>query len=234
MNRKLTYRTLLFSGFILLFSGVSPNLFVAAQAGYFSMPALILIVLLPAIALLIFTILLARWKKENVLVKTALIGALAGAAATIGLEIVRETGFLLGGMPGELPKLMGVLITNRFAQGPNTYSNFIGWSYHFWNGASFGIVLSVLFGRVRWFYGIVFALFIAAGFLASPATLALGVGTFGIDFGWGFPVTVVLAHVAYGAVFGLIEQKWLPDESGVFHALKRLVFIRHTNLSPKK
>jgi hypothetical protein len=71
---------------------------------------------------------------------------------------------------------------------------------------------------------VVLALFIAIGFMAGPATVALGVGRFGVDFGWGFPITVVLAHVAYGALFGFFDKKWLRDESGFFHQIRLLFF----------
>ncbi|NOY76669.1 MAG: hypothetical protein GXO76_02235 [Calditrichaeota bacterium] len=224
MKNQITARTLVLSLFVLLFAGISPNLLVAAQAGYFNMSELVVRVLFPSIGFLALTLLLARWKNENVLVQTVLAGALAGIIGTVGLEVVRETGFRLGGMPGDMPKLMGVMILNRFSEGPNLASNLAGWSYHFWNGASFGIVLAVLFGHIRWYYGIVLALFIAVGFMAGPATVALGVGRFGVDFGWGFPITVTLAHVAYGALFGYFDKKWLHDESGFFHQIRLLFF----------
>jgi hypothetical protein len=41
-------------------------------------------------------------------------------AATVALEVVRITGFRIGALPGDLPRLMGVLILNRFAEGPGT------------------------------------------------------------------------------------------------------------------
>ncbi len=217
MDKKFSVKKLILSLFALLFAGVSPNLLVAAQAGYAQLSTLIVRVLFPAIFLLGAVLWVAAKKGESVLFKTIWVGAVAGMVGTVGLEIVREAGFLLGGMPGEMPKLMGVMILNRFALGPNWASNLAGWAYHFWNGASFGMVLAVLFGHVKWGYGILFALFIAAGFMAGPATVALGVGRFGVDFGWGFPATVTLAHVAFGAIFGIFTKRWLPDESGIFH-----------------
>ncbi len=225
MNKKITLRTLILSNFALLFAGVSPNLLVVAQAGYAQLSSLIVWVLFPSIVLLAIVYFVARARGETNLARTMAVGAVAGIAGTVGLEIVRETGFLLGGMPGEMPKLMGVMILNRFALGPNAASNLAGWTYHFWNGASFGIVLAVLFGHVKWGYGILFALFIALGFMAGPATLALGVGRFGLDFGWGFPVTVTLAHIAFGAVFGIFSKNWLPDGSGLFRQIRSYLGI---------
>ena len=225
MKNQISLRTLILSLFVLLFAGISPNLLVLAQAGYFNLSELVVRVLFPSLGLLFLTLLFAHRKKEEVLVQTVLAGALTGIIGTVGLEVVRETGFLLGGMPGEMPKLMGVMIFNRFSEGPNLASNLAGWTYHFWNGASFGIVFVVLFGHIRWYYGILLGLLIAIGFMAGPATISLGVGRFGVDFGWGFPVTVTLAHVAYGAIFGYFDKKWLHDESGFFHQIS-LLFSR--------
>ena len=70
-------------------------------------------------------------------------------AATVALEVVRITGFRIGAMPGDLPRLMGVLILNRFAEGPGTGSDLAGWAYHFWNGAAFGIVLGHITYRLN-------------------------------------------------------------------------------------
>ncbi len=112
-------------------------------------------------------------------------GFLGGLLATVGLEIVRHVGFLLGGMPGEMPKLLGVLLLDRFALGPNWLSNIAGWGYHFWNGAAFGIVYTLLFGKPRLWGGIGFGVLIGIGFMISPATTALGIGIFGIQFNPG-------------------------------------------------
>jgi hypothetical protein len=51
---------------------------------------------------------------------------------------------------------------------------------------------------------------LAIGFLASPAVTALGIGFMGTKMP-GMPVTVVLAHVAYGASLGLVTRRWVRD-----------------------
>lgn len=136
-----------------------------------------------------------------------LAGITGGLIGTVGLEIIRHSGFLLGGMPGELPKLMGVLLVDRFAQGPSPLSNLAGWGYHFWNGTAFGIIYSLLIGKGRSWMGAIYGIIIGIGFMASPAALSLGVGLFGADFGWGFPVTVTLAHLLFGFLLGLVVQR---------------------------
>jgi len=102
-------------------------------------------------------------------------------------------------MPGNLPELMGVLLLDRFVLGPSAASTLAGFVCHFWNGASFGIIFELLAGsRSRW-WAVPYGVAIGVGFLGSAVVQALGVGLFGMDFGWRFAATVLLAHAAFGA-----------------------------------
>ena len=189
---------------VLIAAGISPNLFVAAQAGYASMSNLAVYFLIPSIIILgIIYGLSIRGELKEISFQIRN-GIIAGLIGTIGLEIIRETGFHLGGMPGEMPKLLGVLLLDRFALGPNFLSNVAGYSYHFWNGAAFGIIYSILLGRGHIWTGILYGILVGIGFMVSPAAVALGVGYFGLDFGWGFPLTVTLAHISFGSLLGWI------------------------------
>ncbi len=52
------------------------------------------------------------------ILRRTLAGGLAGLLATFGLEAFRATSFhVFEGMPGDLPRLMGVLLTDRFMLG---------------------------------------------------------------------------------------------------------------------
>lgn len=204
----------------LIAAGTSPNLFVAAQAGYASLSDLAVEYLIPSIVViaLIFIINnIMNLKGLNRQIRNGIIGGIVG---TIGLEIVREIGFHLGGMPGDMPKLLGVLLLNRFALGPDTLSNIAGWSYHFWNGAAFGIIYSILFGKGQKWLGIVYGLLVGIGFMLSPAVVAMGVGHFGVDFGIGFPVTVILAHLAFGSLLGWLIFRLNDKGISLFSTLK--------------
>ncbi len=187
---------------VLLLVGISPNLFVISQAGYASLSELAQNILIPSIVLLIIVYIANSFIGLKDLNKKIRNGLFGGLLATIGLEIVRETGFHLGGMPGDMPKLLGVFLLDRFALGPNTMSNIAGWSFHFWNGASFGIIYSILIGQGNIWKGVIFGLLVGIGFMMSPAVIALGVGYFGLDFGIGFSITVIAAHLAFGSILG--------------------------------
>jgi len=199
---KKNYKRIVLSILALFAAGISPNLFVISQAGYAKLSDLAVTFLIPSIIILAVIIAVSFLVGAKETGKQILTGLAGGAIATIGLEIVREIGFHMGGMPGDMPKLLGVLLLDRFALGPDTLSNIAGWSYHFWNGASFGIIYSLLAGKGKILHGVVFGLLMAVGFMMSPVVVALGVGRFGIDYGPGFAATVILAHIAFGSILG--------------------------------
>lgn len=207
---------------VLFLASVAPNLFPISQTGTESLSSLATDYLIPS-AVLIFVItglnFFLKYKKLNQQIYN---GMLAGLVATIGLEIVREIGFRLGGMPGDLPKLMGVLLLNRFAEGPGFWSNVAGWAYHFWNGACFGIIFSLIFGSPKIWAGIVYGFLIGIGFMVSPVTRTLGIGAFGFHFkdGYQFITTVTLAHIAFGSILGWMIYKMNTGKPNILKRLK--------------
>lgn len=90
-----------------------------------------------------------------------------------------------------------------------------GWSYHYWNGACFGVVFAVALGRKPLWVALVYGVFRAVGFLVSPAVSALGIGFMGTHMP-GMPVTVLLAHLAYAALLGLLTRRWVRDAEWIF------------------
>jgi hypothetical protein len=201
---------------VLLEASVSPNLLVVSQAGYALLSSLAIYFLIPSLAVIAIIYGLSYGLGLQDIRRQIQNGIIAGLISTVGLEIVREVGFHFGGMPGDMPKLLGVLLLNRFALGPNTLSNLAGWSYHFWNGAAFGIIYSILAGKGRIWMGIIYAQLIAAGFMMSPAVVAMGVGHFGVNFGWGFPLTVTLAHLAFGSLLGWVIYNLNEEGQSLF------------------
>ncbi len=206
---------------VLVFLGlasVGPNLFPAAQAGYGNLHAFAIRLLLPSIVLLGLGVVASRhWFPE--LSRTVVMAALSGVLATVPLEIVRLTGFHFDFMPGNLPRLMGVLLLDRFAQGPSVVSDIAGWAYHFWNGAAFGIIYALVFGTRRRWVGLAYGLAIAIGFLLSPVVTSLGVGRFGLEFSPGFPVTVIAAHLAFGWALAVVARRLIGLHPGLWTAV---------------
>jgi hypothetical protein len=198
------------SGLILLCAAVAPNIFPAAQAAYAQMSTLALWGLIPSVVVMAAAVGFAKWRGHRRLVNRVWVGIAAGLLATVGLEAVRITSFrVFHGMPGDLPKLLGVLLLNRFMAGPSALSTVLGYLYHFWNGACFGIIFAVIFGRVRFYWGILYGEVIGTVFLLSPAVTALGVGFFASNM-HSMQITVWLAHLVYGAILGWLCQCWTP------------------------
>jgi hypothetical protein len=205
---------------LLAAASVSPLIFPLAESGRSTMDVLAKFALLPSIAL-IAVVWVWLHRSNDPLASSIKIGVSAGAIATIALEAIRLPGFWLHFMPGNLPRLMGVLLFNQFATGPTLASDIAGWTYHFWNGAAFGLVYVLVFGTCRRWVGVIYGVLLGFGFMFSPVVSALGVGFLGLDFSKGFPVTVTAAHAAFGVVLGWLSARWLGFEvSPAFDAIK--------------
>ncbi|HYW92806.1 MAG TPA: hypothetical protein VFA95_10210 [Gammaproteobacteria bacterium] len=135
-------------------------------------------------------------------------GFLAGTAATVALEIVRITGFrAFDSMPGSMPELMGLPLSNRFMLGPDTWSKVVGWADHFANGVGFATIFVLVFGRPRAWTAIPYALAIAVVFMSSPVGRVMGAGYFAANDDPGFVVTVLLAHIAFALALGNVVAR---------------------------
>jgi hypothetical protein len=206
MKRMMTILALLAA------ASVSPLIFPLAESGRSTMDGLAKFVLLPSVVVIGLIWQFLR-RRDDPLARHVAVGLAAGAVATVALEAVRLPGFWLGFMPGNLPRLMGVLLLNQFATGPTPASDIAGWAYHFWNGASFGLIYILVFGTCRRWVGAIYGVVLGFGFMLSPVVSALGVGFLGLEFSKGFPVTVALAHAAFGTVLGWLSARWLGFEA---------------------
>jgi hypothetical protein len=183
-------------------------LFALSEAGYASLSRLALEVQLPAIGVLVVVGIWAAATGRRGLWRTLLLGIGIGLAATAGLELVRAVGFrAFHAMPGSMPMLMGVLLTNRIMAGPDAVSNLVGWTDHVYNGVTFVLIYLLAFGRRQPWLAFPYALLVGTGFLVSPAPVALGAGFFGAGLGAKFAITVYLAHALFGTVLYLFVRR---------------------------
>jgi hypothetical protein len=203
---------------VIAIAAVAPVAFPASQIGYGTLHDLAISSVIPAAALLLLAMVLFRRSRFEDIASLARNGAAAGALATFALEAVRYPGFRLGFMPGNLPELMGVLLLDRFALGPTMASTLAGFAYHFWIGACFGIIFNLgRFTLSNW-WAIPYGLAIGVGFLMSPVVEGLGVGWFGVNFGWHFAATVLIAHLAFGASLAVLFRRNKGDWALFFGA----------------
>lgn len=199
------------TGVLLAACGVSPLMFVGTAAGYESMNFYAKYALIPAVAAVIVVAILAgvfHWRRVS---RALAVGLIAGPISAVGLEIVRFIGFrVFHAMPGSMPMLMGVLLTNRSNLGPNVWSDLVGWVDHVLiNGASFGLFYVLVFGRPRWYLSLPYAWVIGTLFMLSPDMTMMGnIGIFGHAMGPGFAITVYVAHTVFGLILGGIVWRW--------------------------
>ena len=204
---KILRTDLTLRGLLIALAAVAPTAFPAAQAGYSTLHDLAFFAVIPAAVLLVLAWAFLRNSPFDELAASICNGALAGAVATIALEAVRYSGFRMGFMPGNLPELMGVLLFDRFALGPTMASTLGGFTYHFWNGACFGVIFALGWFKLPNWWALSYGVAVGVGFLVSPVVQAWGVGLFGVNFGWHFAATVLAAHLAFGAGMALILRR---------------------------
>lgn len=204
----------------LLAAAIGPNsLVIALTPGMPEMPMLAKYALLPSLVLFLFVWVTAAKSGHSRLVNRLWVGLWIGAASSGILDAIRLTGFHLGWMPGNMPRMFGVLILDQMALGPSLGSDVLGYLYHYWVGACFGLTYTLLAGRVRWWGGLVWGLIIEVGMMVTPPmVIAMDTGYFGVKFGPGLFGTSLVAHVAFGIALGLLAERYVRDR-GAFPAL---------------
>jgi hypothetical protein len=84
-------------------------------------------------------------------------------------------------------------------------AQFVGWVYHFSNGATFGAMYLAMIGngaRRHWAWGVAMAVGLELGMLLTPYP-----GVFGIHLSALFVVVTLAAHLIFGIAMGLLV-KW--------------------------
>jgi len=217
-------KELLATALALLCAAVGPNvLIVATTPGMPDMRSLGKYALVPSIVLLGLVYAYARWQGLDRLTNRIWTGAWTGFVATGTLDVVRLTGFGLGWMPGDMPRMFGVMLLGTMAQGPTPLSDLVGYLYHFWVGACFGLVLTLVVGKARWWAGLVWALIIEVGMMTTPPmVIAMDTGFFGWKFGPGLFGVSLTAHVVYGVFLGLLAQKYVRHRGSLWGLVREV------------
>lgn len=165
---------------------------------------------LPAIVFLIWAIIYTR-KKYLDLRRRMVVGLAAGAMATIGLDWIRQMGVLEGWLPGDTPTMFGKMMT-----GSNSFIRYfwVGQFAHFFNGANFGLIFTLVFGRSptlkkNVLLAICWLLLMELGMMVGPPM----VGLFGVKYMWPqlFALTFA-AHIVHGTILGILSFYWLNQE----------------------
>ena len=210
-----SHRELLLTGLALVPAAVGPNILVVALTpGMPEMPLLARWALIPSILLLGIVWALAGRLELERLTNRIWAGLWVGFGCTAALDALRLISFSLGLLPGNMPRMFGVLIFDTMAQGPSTLSDLVGSLYHFWISACFGLTYTLLAGRTRWWGGLVWGLIIEVGMMITPPmVVAMGTGYFGLKLGKGLLNGVFLGslvpHISYGIALGLLLERYV-------------------------
>lgn len=174
------------------------------------------LVLGPALAILLIVALYSR-RRYRWLYERIVIGLGAGAIATVALDFFRELGVIHGWLPTDTSILFGKMIAGPTAS--LTAILVTGFIYHFLNGANFGIFYTLVVGKARWYWAIVWGLVVELGMMTLPPMGPLA-GPFGSKTGRPalFLITLV-AHIAFGLVLGLLTQHWLRYRGSIIKVL---------------
>ncbi len=164
------------------------------------------------------------------------VGMSAGAVASFALEAIRIPGYMFTKwMPMDsMISLPGLLLTEKITAlsevkqivmqsgvAMNLYhapldAFMVGALWHFWNGATFGIIYALLIGKGKWWYGMIWAFIIEIVMMLAPYLIIMK-GPFGIEHMDGYNIFAItlIAHLAFGAVLGILVQKWKNDSASI-------------------
>ena len=207
-------------------AAIGPNvLVVALTPGMPGMPILVRWALIPSIVLLGIVWAVAWKRGYDRLTNRIWTGLWVGFATTAALDVFRLTSFMLGLLPGNLPRMFGVLILDTMATGPTPLSDLVGALYHYWVSACFGLAYALIMGRTRWWGGLVWALIIEVGMMVTPPmVIAMDTGYFGLKLGRGLLNGVfigsLIPHISYGIALGLLLERYLRHDGTLFAVLR--------------
>ena len=191
---------ILISGILL----VSLAAFVGKNYGLFDMNFVVSFGPLPLSILLVGMVRWTRKADTTVFYRRLLLGLLFGLLATAAYDLLRlvlQTALPLHFNAFAIHPRFGALIIHQ----PRTTTAAIvtGWAYHISNGLTFALCWTLVAGRARWWYAVIYALILEGAMVAMYPT-AFGLSTHTKAF-----LTVSIAgHATYGLVLGVLTQRW--------------------------
>ena len=216
---------------VIIFSGVSSSLLIFGPLEIISYANYRDVLIIPSV-IVIFAIGIISRSKFPQFTNRLFIGMAAGAIASFALEAIRIPGYMFTKwIPMDsMISIPGLLLTEKITMLSEVKQTIMqsgvpmnlyhapldafmaGGLWHFWNGATFGIVYALLIGKGKWWYGLIWAVIIEMVMMVAPYLIIMK-GPFGIEHMDGYNIFVItlIAHLAFGAVLGILVQKWKKD-----------------------
>ena len=171
--------------------------------GWMRMPLFLQIAGFPAVLALFSLAAYGRWIKARMFLDSLSLGAWAGFVASLvydGIRLLLERSHVFG-YNGFVPiQMFGNWITGQPMYSPA--ATIAGWTYHFWNGTMFGVMYSLMMGPRHWLFGV------AYGVVMECCMLGLFPLFLRVSNRVDFIALSMIGHIAYGAVLGLLVQKY--------------------------
>lgn len=187
------------------------------------MRAFTLYVFLPALMALAALAVVDRRFGDRQLWRGVVIGVAAGLLAAIAYDVFRLPFVLANacGIDSFVPQMNLFKVFPRFgamilgepldqSSSFSTAAHLIGWSYHFSNGATFGVMYVAMVGdaaKRHWAWAVLMAVVLEIGMLFTPYT-----SVFGIHLTTRFVLVTLAAHLVFGAALGAagiqLSRRW--------------------------
>lgn len=176
--------------------------------GWLRMPFVLTVAGLPSILVLFALAAYARRVDARLFLNGLWVGLWGGTLATIvydGVRAIVERSAIFGYNWYVPILLFGSWITGLPKEDPVAVT--AGWAYHYWNGATFGIMYALALGPVRWWWGVAYGIFLEACMLGLfPMFLR-------VTNKFDFVAISMIGHIFYGAVLGWAVQRYtLPSQ----------------------
>jgi len=153
-------------------------------------------VTLPGAVLLGGVALWSAVANREALGQVLVLGTMAGLIGTLGYDIFRLPFVFGGGLLLLSPvETYGVLALG--ADSSSGWTDFIGWSYHIWNGVGFGIAYAAIGRRRDWRWGVLFAMLLETGTVLTPFA-----STYQLQGRYFVIAVAYAAHVPFGMALG--------------------------------
>lgn len=170
---------------------------------------------IPAFLFVVVVLVYGRLR-NRVLLNRFIVGYAAGFIGSFLVHVFLLAG-LLAGLAPDLIGVLGKMMLGRPLDVPVTGSIIAaGVVYHYLlNGAAWGAVYALMFGKTSWWTGLFYGLAIAAVLMISPSFYLIGFQKAGPHFGALILLAIVAVHLIYGGVIGLIVFKFVFPEVGI-------------------
>lgn len=143
----------------------------------------------------------ARRTAREALADALTIGFLGGLLGTFGYDLFRVPFHLLGLRVFAPISAFGVWLAD--APSSSRLTEVLGWSYHFSNGITFGIMYALFMRERHWGWAVLWALVLETIAVLSPfGRIFLLAGNY-------YAIAIAYAaHIAYGLPLGLLVWRW--------------------------